>query len=79
MMTKIEMEAMEAVIGMRKEMAKANEIDWEQRRYEIAKDYYVMACSQAKAHGGETMGDILEAATWLSAVAADKLIEVLKK
>lgn len=32
-MTKIEMEAMEAVIGMRKEMAKANEIDWEQRRY----------------------------------------------
>ena len=34
------MEAMEAVIGMRKEMAKANEIDWEQRRYEIAKEYY---------------------------------------
>lgn len=56
-----------------------NEINWEQRRYEIAKDYYVMACSQAKAHGGETMGDILEAAAWLSAVAADKLIEVLKK
>lgn len=79
MMTKIEMEALEAVIGIRKEMAKANEIDWEQRRYEIAKDYYVMACSQAKAHGGETMGDILEAAAWLSAVAADKLIEVLKK
>ena len=56
-----------------------NEINWEQRRYEIAKDYYVMACSQAKAHGGETMGDILEAAAWLSAVAADYLIEVLKK
>ncbi len=56
-----------------------HKIDWEQRRYEIAKDYYVMACSQAKAHGGETMGDILEAAAWLSAVAADKLIEVLKK
>lgn len=56
-----------------------HKIDWEQRRYEIAKDYYVIACSQAKAHGGETMGDILEAAAWLSAVAADKLIEVLKK
>ena len=56
-----------------------HKIDWEQRRYEIAKDYYVMAYSQAKAHGGETMGDILEAAAWLSAVAADKLIEVLKK
>ena len=44
MMTKIEMEAMEAVIGIRKEMAKANEIDWEQRRYEIAKDLYPIAC-----------------------------------
>ncbi|MDD7304279.1 MAG: hypothetical protein SPF56_07220 [Bacteroidaceae bacterium] len=79
MMTKIEMEAMEAVIGMRKEMAKANEIDWEQRRYEIAKDYYVMACSQAKARGGETVGDLLEAAAWVSVVAAEKLIKVLKK
>lgn len=73
------MKAMEAVIGIRKEMAKANKIDWEQRRYEIAKDYYVMACSLAKAHGNETMGEILEAAAWLSVVAADKLIEVLKK
>lgn len=78
-MTKIEMEAMEAVIGIRKEMAKANEIDWEQRRYEIAKDYYVMACSQAKFHGDETIGEILEAAAWVSVVAANKLIEVLKK
>ncbi|KGI21781.1 hypothetical protein [Hoylesella timonensis] len=78
-MTNIEMEAMEAVIGIRKELAKANEIEWEQRRYEIAKDYYTMACSQAKVHGDETMGDILEAAAWVSVVAADKLIEVLKK
>lgn len=78
-MTNIEMEAMEAVIGIRKELAKANEIDWEQRRYEIAKDYYTMACSQAKVHGDETMGDILEAAAWVSVVAADKLIKVLKK
>lgn len=73
------MEAMEAVVGIRKEMAMANEKDWEQRRYEIAKDYYVMACSQAKVHDGETMGEILEAAAWLSVVAADKLIKVLKK
>ena len=35
MMTKIEMEAMEAVIGIHKELARQNEIDWEQRRYEI--------------------------------------------
>lgn len=56
-----------------------HKIDWEQRRYEIAKDYYVMACSQAKFHCDETMGEILEAAAWVSVVAADKLIEVLKK
>lgn len=38
MMTKIEMQAMDAVIGIHREMRKANEIDWEQRRYEIAKE-----------------------------------------
>ena len=40
MLTKIEIQYMEAVIGIHKEMRKANErgIDWEQRRYEIAKD-----------------------------------------
>ncbi len=37
MLTKIEMQCMYAVIGIHKEMRKANErgIDWEQRRYEI--------------------------------------------
>lgn len=40
MLTKIEMQYMDAVIGIHKEMRKANErgVDWEQRRYEIAKD-----------------------------------------
>lgn len=37
-MTKIEMQAMDAVIGIHREMKKANEVDWEQRRYEIAKE-----------------------------------------
>lgn len=34
------MQYMDAVIGIHREMRKANErgIDWEQRRYEIAKD-----------------------------------------
>lgn len=67
MMTKIEMEAMEAVIGIRKEMAKANEIDWEQRRYEIAKDLYPIAChdmnplesKEAPAKAAVELADIL--------------------
>ena len=79
MMTKIEMEAMEAVIGIRKEMAKANEIDWEQRRYEIAKDLYIQTCQQAKLEGDNTAGDVFRSAAWLSRVAADYSIEVLKK
>ncbi len=37
MMTKIEMQAMDAVIGIHREMKKMNEPDWEKRRYEIAK------------------------------------------
>jgi hypothetical protein len=76
---KIEMEAMEAVIGIRKEMAKANEIDWEQRRYEIAKDLYIQTCQQVKLEGDNTAGDVFRSAAWVSRVAADYLIEVLKK
>ena len=73
------MEAMEAVIGMRKEIAKANEIDWEQRRYEIAKDIYVQTCQQVKLEGDNTAADVFRSAACLSRVAADYLIEVLKK
>ena len=43
MLTKIEMQAMDAVIGIHKEMRRANEVNWELRRYEIAKE--VMANS----------------------------------
>ncbi|WP_302214507.1 hypothetical protein [uncultured Prevotella sp.] len=41
MITKIEMQAMDAIIGIHREMRKANEIDWEQRRYEIAKELFI--------------------------------------
>lgn len=40
MLTKIEMEAMEAVKVIRDELRKQREINWEQRRYEIAKEVY---------------------------------------
>lgn len=33
MITKIEMQAMDAIIGIHREMKKANEINWKQRRY----------------------------------------------
>lgn len=37
MLTKIEMQYMEAVVAINRRM-RDHEIDWEQRRYEIAKD-----------------------------------------
>ena len=37
-MTNAELQAYEAVKGIHREMKKANEPNWEQRRYEIAKD-----------------------------------------
>lgn len=40
MITKIEMQAMEAVIGIHKEMCRKNGINWEQRLYDCAKDIY---------------------------------------
>ena len=79
MMTKIETEAMEAVIGIHKELVKANEIDWEQRRYEIAKELYIPTCQQTELEGDNTAADVFRSVAWLSRVAADYLIEVLKK
>ncbi len=56
-----------------------HKIDWEQRRYEVAKDLYVQTCQQAKLEGDNTAADVFRSAAWLSRVAADYLIEVLKK
>ena len=56
-----------------------HKIDWEQRRYEIAKDLYVQTCQQTKLEGDNTAADVFRSVAWLSRVAADCLIEVLKK
>jgi hypothetical protein len=79
MMTKKEKEALMESLEQNVPAYNKHKIDWEQRRYEIAKDYYVMTCSQAKVHKGETVGDIFEGAAWVSVVAADELIKVLKR
>ena len=56
-----------------------HKIDWEQRRYEIAKELYIQTCQQAKLEGDNTAADVFRSVAWLSRVAADYLIEVLKK
>lgn len=78
-MTKIEIQAMDAVIGIHREMKKASEIDWEQRRYEIAKEMMPVAYKESRnilLRGGSVgYNDIAEAAVEL----ADMLIAELQK
>ena len=72
MLTKIEMQYMEAVIAMNRRM-RDHEVDWEQRRYEIAKDIYPIACHDMNP--SESKDAPAKAAVEL----ADLLIEELKQ
>ena len=78
-MTNIEILTHQALQSIDCKMCNQNEINWEQRRYEIAKDLYVQTCQQAKLEGDNTAADVFRSAAWLSRVAADYLIDVLKK
>jgi hypothetical protein len=78
-MTNIEILTHQALQSIDCKMCNQNEINWEQRRYEIAKDLYVQTCQQAKLEGDNTAADVFRSAAWLSRVAADYLIEILKK
>lgn len=71
MMTRIEMRAMEAVIGIHREMKKANETDWEKRRYEIAKELFL---HWVKTSFNSIEDDAENAVKW-----ADLFISKLKK
>jgi len=72
MITKIEMQAMEAVIGIRQELRHANDkhIDWEQRRYEIAKEALPAFINFIGASNGDSVKYAIE--------CADMMIEKLK-
>lgn len=78
-MTNIEILTHQALQSIDCKMCNQNKINWEQRRYEIAKDLYVQTCQQAKLEGDNTAADVFRSAAWLSRVAADYLIEILKK
>lgn len=72
MMTQIEMQAMESIKGIHREIKKANEIDWEQRRYEIAKEIYPSVLNLTGA-------DQMTAGIKTTVFLADLLIAELKK
>lgn len=79
MMTKKEEKCLMESLEQDVQNSNKHKIDWEQRRYEIAKDLYVQTCQQVKLEGDNTAADVFRSAAWLSRVAADYLIEVLKK
>jgi hypothetical protein len=71
MMTKIEMDAMNAVIGIHRELKRMNEPDWERRRYEIAKEVF------SRSWGDSVLTD--EYMAEKAVAAADALVAELKK
>lgn len=83
------MQYMNAVIGIYDEIRKANErgVDWEQRRYEIAKEMlpYVAETTQSILASGHGLGDEAEVKTVpevcasSAVVFADALIAELRK
>ena len=75
-MTKIEQDAMEAVKGIYREVRKKNEVDWEQRRYETAKDVLVGLLSNPKVHVGELTTSIV---IGVSVQVAELLVAELQK
>lgn len=78
MMTKIEMQAMDAVIGIHREMRKGNEPNWEQRRYEIAKDILCQGYDRMQ-YTTDSFTDYDTEKVKLAVQYADALIAELKK
>ena len=78
-MTNMERLTHQAIQSIAEKMRDQKEINWEQRRYDIAKDLYVQICLQAKVKNNDKAGDVFSGAAWLSRLAADYLIDVLKK
>lgn len=72
--TRIEMDYMNAVVGMNRKMKDQREINWEERRYQIAKD--VMAGMYSKTTEGIYSNP--DEIACISVRAADSLIKYLK-
>ena len=72
MLTKIEMQYMEAVKGICDELCKQREINWELRRYEIAKEVYPIVCHDMIPSADKT--EPARAAVELADMLIDELV-----
>lgn len=71
-MTKIEMQYMEAVIEMNRRQ-RNREIDWEQRRYEIAREIYPSIVAQTTVENATSAAPV---AIYLAQVLINELKKV---
>lgn len=71
-MTRLEQEEMDEIIGKYREIKRPKEIDWEQRRYEVAKEIYPLVLNLTRA-------DQMTAAAKTTVFLANALISELKK
>lgn len=78
MLTKIEMQYMEAVIAMNRRM-RDHEVDWEQRRYEIAKNIFCTLLGNQDVLRDAAMNHHTRLVAMSAIDFADLLIEELKK
>lgn len=78
-MTVIEQQMMDAVITINRKTKDANQIDWEQRRYEIAKDIYTRCLSHEDGDVRAFCNRELDMTASDCVREADALIKALQK
>lgn len=79
MMTVIEKQTMDAVIAINRKTKDANVIDWEQRRYEIAKEIFVRCLSHTDGEVRAFCARELDMTADDCVREANALIKALKK
>ena len=78
-MTRIEMDYMNAICAINRKMKDQREIDWEQRRYEVASDIFTRCLSSEDADMRVYSYNNIEEHAKDCVRAADALIAELKK
>ena len=78
-MTVIEQQMMDAVISLNRKTKDANHIDWEQRRYKIAKDIYTRCLSHEDGDVRAFCNRELDMTASDCVREADALIKALQK
>lgn len=78
-MTQIEMQTMNAIQSINRKMKDSTTIDWEQRRYEIAKEIFTRCLSSSDGDMRGFCANNLEMHAEDCVREADALIDVLKR